>query len=436
MDLSKLITNKIPFPYVYSYPTTRAYQPLSGFVLSNATFAPKVNLYIHIPFCSQKCSFCGYLTTVDAKASSRDEYVKALIREIKRFSYYRPLEISSLNFGGGTPMLLSEEQVAAILAQLQETFPSLGETATEISMEATPESVTDAKIANLKQLGFNRISIGVQTFDESEIRLSKRHNLSAATKRAIEIIRGNGIANLCCDLMYGLQGQTLSSWRGTVQAMLEHRPETIELYRTVVIPDSGLFRIKDAAIMSPEEKYLAYEYARAELLAAGYVQDSHLRFVLPGQGFYRQQANVFKGESLIGFGVGARTYGENAHYRNSYGQNGRQAISRYIEAQSKSESAIETAVYLSGEEKLRRHIIYNLESLDRKRIQELFSYDIYREHETLWNELHKLGLVRIQEATITLTDKAAYFRDTIASYFFSKRNHELESAYYRNYGLD
>jgi oxygen-independent coproporphyrinogen-3 oxidase len=372
---------------------------------------------------------------VETKAASREDYVRALIQEIKSFKYKNPLKINSINFGGGTPMLLSEDQVTDIIAQLQETFPSFKESVEEISMEATPESVTDSKIANLKRLGFNRISIGVQSFNESEIRLSKRHNLPIASDQAIKIIREQGIENLCCDLMYGLQGQTLESWFNSVQSLLNYRPETIELYRTVIIPDTGLFRINNAVIMSPEEKYIAYEYARDQLLTAGYIQDSHVRFVLPKRGFYHQQANVFKDESLIGFGVGARSYAENVHYRNSYGKNSRTAIARYIDAQNNNSSAVETAVFFTQEEKLRRYVIYNLEALNRKEIQALYQYDIYAEYESTWNELEKRGLVLITDNTIKLTDKATYFRDTIASFFFSKENHELESAYYRNYAL-
>lgn len=436
MNLKKHITEKTSFPYVYSYPTTRTYMPVSPDNLSTAIFSARVNLYIHIPFCEQKCSFCGFLTTVDSRTDSRDEYVAAVCQEIERFAYHDHLEISSVNFGGGTPMLLSEEQVSKIMRQLNKSFPGLRKTAAEISIEATPESVTDSKIKNLKKLGFNRVSIGVQSFDASEILLAKRHNLPTATRNAIEIIRRHGISNLCCDLMYGLQGQTIASWQQTVNCLLEYMPETIELYRTVLIPDTGLFRIRDAAIMSPDEKYQAYEYARNKLLAAGYIQDSHVRFVLPQRGFYQQQANVFKGESLIGFGVAARTYAENMHYRNSYGSNGRAAIARYIAAQAAGESAIESAIILSEEEKLRRHIIYNLESLDVAQIESQYGCDIDKKFEAAWQLLKGQGLIRRMNEKIELTDKATYFRDTIAAYFFSADIASLENNYYKNINRD
>ncbi len=436
MNLKKHISEKTSFPYVYSYPPTRAYMPVSPKTVSTAIFSPRVNLYIHIPFCEQKCSFCGFLTTVDSRATSRDEYVTAVCQEIERFAYHEQLEISSVNFGGGTPMLLSEDQVSKIMRQLNKSFSGLRKTATEICMEATPESVTDSKIKNLKGLGFNRVSIGVQSFDASEIRLAKRHNLPAATRNAIEIIRRHGIGNLCCDLMYGLQGQTIASWQQTVSCLLEYMPETIELYRTVLIPDTGLFRIRDAAIMTPEEKYQAYEYASQKLIAAGYIQDSHLRFTIPNRGFYQQQANVFKGESLIGFGVAARTYAENMHYRNSYGSNGRTAIARYIAAQTAGESAIDSAIILSEEEKLRRYLIYNLESLDIEKIKNIYGCDIDKKFESVWQLLKGQGLIRLARGRIELTEKASYFRDTIAAYFFSADNASLENDYYKNINRD
>ncbi len=430
MDLLQLIKQSTSIPFIYTYPTTRAYEKVTNFDISRVQYSENINLYFHIPFCGQKCSFCGYLTTVLTKESEYEAYVDALIEEIKNASHLHDRHISTINFGGGTPMMLSEKQLIKIMKQITISFPDFLKTAAEISIEATPESITEEKTALLKALGFNRISIGVQTLNANEIKSVKRHNFSKQTQKAIEIILSSGINNLCCDLMYGLPGQDLKSWKQTVTGLLEYRPQTIELYRTVSIPKTGFS--KGASFqLSNEEKYEAYEYAREKLLSSGYQQNSHLRFILPKQGFYQQQTNVFCGESLYGFGVGARSYAENVHYRNCYDSSKhRSAIQRYISSQQNSKSAIESAIFLNEEEKLRRYIIYNLESLDIRKIKRIFNIDIVEKYKETWKTLNALSLISIMEDIITLNSQAAYYRDAIAYSFFSEVIQKKEANYY------
>lgn len=431
MDLLKAIQNNQTNPYVYAYPTTRAYQPITNFDYSKLTISEQINLYLHIPFCKQKCSFCGYLTAVTAE-TEYEAYVATLIKEIATQRFLKTKTVSTINFGGGTPLLLSPTQLEKIISQLQKSFPDMRQTLCELSIEATPEAVTPEKLETLKELGFNRISIGIQTFNDDELAATKRGNFCEATRRALHLIRQSGIANLCCDLMYGLPGQTLESWQKSLDELLSWRPETIELYNTVTIPGTGLFRINRAASMKALEKRQAYELARKRLLAAGYVQDSHLRFVIPNQGFYRQQVNVFKGETLIGFGVAARSYTEFTHYRNCYdSRRPKASINRYIEKINQGCTPVESAVFLSPHERCRRFIIYNLESLDRQIIKKNFGIDIIEEYSCIWKILQDLGLVHIHNQSLTLTPEAAYYRDLIAAYFFSPTLQALEENYYR-----
>ncbi len=430
MDLLQCITNHTSIPYIYSYPTTRGYESVTNFDISQVQFSENINLYFHIPFCGQKCSFCGYLTTVLTKEAEYETYVEALIKEIKNATHLHGKRINTINFGGGTPMMLSELQLIRIMGQIKVSFPNFLNTATEISIEATPESITTEKTAVLKALGFNRISIGIQTLNTNEIKSINRHNFSEQTQNAIQIIQTSGIGNLCCDLMYGLPGQDLDSWKQTVLGLLEYRPHTIELYRTVSIPKTGYSK-KASYKLSDKEKYIAYDYAREQLLASGYTQDSHLRFILPGEGFYQQQVNVFKGESLCGFGVGARTYANNVHYRNCYGINQhRLAIQRYINAQENHKSAVESAIFLNQEEKLIRYIIYNLELLDIKKIMQIFNVDITKKYKEIWDTLDTLSLVTITHENISLRYQAAYYRDAIAYCFFSDTLQNKEAYYY------
>ncbi|MCX6793373.1 MAG: coproporphyrinogen-III oxidase family protein [Candidatus Falkowbacteria bacterium] len=431
MDLLQFIKQSASIPYIYSYPTTRAYESNTNFDISKVKFSENINLYFHIPFCNQKCSFCGYLTTVGNKQNDYESYVEALIQEIASATHVHGRRINTINFGGGTPMLLSENQIIKIMKQIEKSFPNFLNTATEISIEATPESINSNKIELLSQLGFNRISIGVQSLNDNELKGVRRCHISKQTQTAINQIKNSNIKNLCCDLMYGLPGQNLTSWQQTIKDLISYRPETIELYRTVAIPGTSFISSKQEQ-MSLIEKHRAYELARNQLLNSGYVQDSHLRFILPNKGFYQQQVNVFKGESLCGFGVGARSYTNNFHYRNSYSSSKHQlAIRRYIDLRPGPGSKIESAVFLNHEERLRRFIIYNLESLDLKKIQNEFSCDLAETHKNIWEILRSLGFISIEKNFIRLKPKAAYYRDTLAYYFFSRSSKIKEAKYYK-----
>lgn len=407
-------------PYVYSYPPTRAYRPVTGFTLDRPTFTDEVNLYVHVPFCHQRCTFCGYLTAIATSPAQYDAYVDALVAEIRSYAdILRHRCVRSVNFGGGTPSLLTAEQFGRVMAALAEANPDLLDTSDEISIEATPESVASQRIAEMRAFGLNRVSIGVQSFEASEIALARRHNAPDVSARTVERLREAGIPNVCCDLMHGISGQSSESWKRSVERTLALRPETVELYSTVVIPGTALAR-HGACAMGNVERLACYAYARDALLAAGYAQDCHLRFVIPGRGAYHQQRNVFAGQSLIGFGVGARSYAEDVHYRNAYDvRHARQAITRYVEAMRTGASAVETAAFVPPHEQMRRHVIYGIERLDLAAFQRKFGVPFADAFPSEHRDLLQLGLAEEREHTFTMTGKGFAFRDVIANAFFS-----------------
>lgn len=432
MNIKQLIQDQFPVQYVYSYPTTRSYEPVSDFSITDVDFTQDINIYIHIPFCDQKCSFCGYLTVIERLQTKRDMYVDALVKEIYSFApYTKDKIVRSINFGGGTPSLLSQKQVEKIMNALKKVFPNFLDTATEISMEATPESIEYEKIQHLKTLGFNRMSIGIQTLHGVEIVKTGRHNSSTTSINAMKILRHSGIDNLCVDLMYGLPLQTEQTWQSTVRGILEFQPETIELYRTVIIPGTRLSRAENPTnLIEWKKKSLEYSFARDILMNKGYAQDFHVRFVIPKKGFYDQQSNVFKGQSLVGFGVGARTYADNVHYRNTYSTKySKTAIDRYVEAVNMDQPCVESAIFLTNQEKGRRHAIYNLESLDVHYLLKTYGLDIS-------TEIVQSGLFTKNGNVFSLKPSEWYHRDLVAYSLFSEKNLELEKKYYGEFLKD
>lgn len=433
MNISQLIAQAFPVQYVYSYPTTRMYDVVPELVWSHVGLTDSINVYIHIPFCNQHCSFCGYLTVIERQATEHDAYVDALVSEITRFkTNAQGKTVATINFGGGTPSLLALNQIDRIMHAIEITFPNHRNTCTELSMEATPESLNPELVKHLHSWGFNRISIGIQTLDSAEINQVKRNNFSDESIRAIELVKSSGIGNLCVDLMYGLPGQTEQSWQHTLETIIGYQPETVELYRTVVIPKTRLAQTIDPTLVSMwQEKYHFYQLAHNAFMQDGYHSDSHVRYVQPGKGFYHQQANVFRGQSLVGFGVGARSYGENVHLRNVYtASTGKHAVKKYIETINQGQSLIESAYLLNHEEQARRYCIYNLESLDTDYVYRQYGFDVMRTCAPQIAALTQCGMIMQKGSTLILTDAARYHRDLVAYHFFSRENLLREKSYY------
>lgn len=420
-------------PYVYLYPTPRMFETSEFGTRIHPEFTEELNVYIHIPFCRQKCTWCGYLTVIENKKNAeaiQEKYVDCIVREIHLTQdTLRRSKITSINFGGGTPSLLTPIQFARIMMALVLANPQALE-ADEVSIEATPESIESGKIAAFQQFGLNRVSVGVESFIDSEIALSNRHNTSSQSENTLQTLKELNVPNVCVDLMYGLPGQTVQSWKESLQKLVEIRPQTVELYATSSVEGTSFFR-NQPETMSPQEMLDCYFLARQALLIAGYIQDCHMRFVLPNsEGGYVQQANVMKGQSLIGFGVGARTYAKNLHYRNVYSaKNPKRALKQYMQTVENWFLPITDIAEISQEDRLRQFVIYNLEHLDRKQVRRIFDLNVRNHFRREFNEIIELGLAEDDGKIIRLTPKGLSHRDLIAREFFSSEAKKKEVMY-------
>ncbi len=428
--LKHRILGSVSSPYVYSYPTTRSYEPLSGFSFAEAQFTRRLNVYIHIPFCEQLCTFCGYFTVLDRSSSFQERYVDAIVAEIGLHGKLLGESIiASVNFGGGTPSLLTGEQLGRIMRALIVANPRLPETAHEISIEATPESVEEEKFSAFHRSGINRVSIGVQSFNLNEIRKAGRHNSARNSTGAVKMLHEIGISNVCVDLMYGIEDQTFQSWKNSVQMTLALRPETVELYGTVSIPGTS-FANRAASLMDDEAKLSCYAYASSAFRAAGYRQEAHLRFTLLSESGYQQQANIFRGESLLGIGVAARTYATNVLCRNITGSDRTQVIEEYLRSISSGVIPVRDGIFLSEEEAMRQFVIYRLERLSLAEFSRQFGVSFGEEFSEHLGALIDLGLAEHDAITFSLTPKGLAIRDTIARAFFSDSVRIREEGYY------
>ena len=186
-------------------------------------------LYIHIPFCKSKCPYCDFYSVTDENLISA--YLTALDAEARLYRGRFP-GFDSLFLGGGTPSWLGEAQIAELMKNLRRHFVFAPDT--EITIEANPDDITAGKLAIWRELGINRLSLGVQSFDEAELRFLGRRHTARQTAAAIELIRAAGFTNLGLDLMYGLPGQNLDTWLNTLETALSFAPEHLSCYQLTI----------------------------------------------------------------------------------------------------------------------------------------------------------------------------------------------------------
>ena len=272
-----------------------------------------VGIYIHIPFCKSRCIYCGFYSTTNKELKER--YVDALIREIhmRKDDFARlgtslsPSSTSTVYFGGGTPSSLSVCDIERIVGALESTFNG---TPSEVTLEMNPDDVTKDYMKAVRQMGINRISMGIQTFDDSRLQfIRRRHNASQAEK-AVMTIREEGIHNVSIDLMFGFPNQTMDEWVTDIDKAIALHPTHISEYSLMYEEDTPLFRMlqKGEINQIDDETSLAmYTELINRLTANGYEHYEISNFAMPG---YRSVHNssYWHDTPYLGFGAAAHSY--------------------------------------------------------------------------------------------------------------------------------
>ena len=278
-----------------------------------------LGIYIQVPFCQTKCTYCNFHTGV----VSRDRYqpyANAICREIAGSPEARQPSADTVYFGGGTPSLLDPAALAKIITTLRATYSF--ETP-EITLEADPETISPEKANSWLAAGFNRISLGVQSFNDRELQATGRMHRRADIARATEILRAAGFDNISMDLIIGLPHQTRESWEQSVSELLDLRPEHISIYMLEVDEGSHLgkeslaggTRYSAPAIPPDDTQAEFYDSACARLATAGYDHYEISNWALPGR-CSRHNLKYWQREPYLGLGAGAHSFDGKTRWAN------------------------------------------------------------------------------------------------------------------------
>lgn len=262
-------------------------------------------VYIHIPFCIRKCSYCDFNSTA-APEIPIEHYVELLKKEISSARSLK--DISTIYFGGGTPSLLPPVAVAAIIGEIRNCYGLL--TDAEITLEANPGTITQSSLEGYLAGGVNRLSIGVQSLDDRELELLGRIHTAGEARAAIAAARAAGFANIGIDLIHSLPGQSVEGWLGTLEAVIALKPVHISAYGLTIEPGTPLFASLEAGeieALDDERSAEMFELTSARLTQAGYEHYEISNYAQPG---YRSRHNqiYWQRGSYRGFGAAAHSF--------------------------------------------------------------------------------------------------------------------------------
>jgi oxygen-independent coproporphyrinogen-3 oxidase len=270
------------------------------------SFVNHPGLYIHIPFCKTKCPYCDFYSI--ASPELIPNFLEALEKEalLYKDSF---TSFDSFYLGGGTPSLLTRGQLDRLMKNLRRTFIFAPDS--EITIEANPDDVTPEKLSLWRDLGVNRLSLGVQSFNEEELRFLGRRHTARQTTQALELIRAAGFQNLGLDLMYGLPGQRLESWLKTLEQALSHQPEHLSCYQLTLAPETPFGRLAARGKVTPldEEAARAFFLETSRYLTArGYLHYEVSNFARGEAHLCRHNRKYWQHAPYLGLGPGAHSF--------------------------------------------------------------------------------------------------------------------------------
>ena len=278
---------------------------------------PALELYIHIPFCERKCNYCDFLS-FRAEPGMHEDYVSQLIKELTGMSAVcSNYSVSSVFVGGGTPSILQAEYIETILDTIRKHY-DLSETA-EITIECNPGTIIRHKLAAYKAAGINRLSIGLQSADNAELKLLGRVHSFEDFLKTFQAARMEGFQNINVDLINCFPMQSMKTWRKTLRTVLMLKPEHVSVYNLIIEPGTPFAEMqKEGVLMMPseEEQEKIDAYTKSYMQRSGYSRYEFSNWCRPGFEC-RHNYGYWTGVPYLGFGLGAASYFSGYRWKNT-----------------------------------------------------------------------------------------------------------------------
>lgn len=363
----------------------------------------KVGIYVHIPFCKQKCFYCDFVSFCD-KTSFIDEYIECLKKEIKSKSDKKGFIIDTIYIGGGTPSVIDEKLVRDVLETIRESF--IIDKEAEVTIEVNPGTVNEEKLKIYKESGINRISMGLQSTNSSLLKMLGRIHTYEEFLECFNLARRIGFENINVDLMIGLPGQTLEDIDESIERMINLKPEHISVYSLIVEDGTKISRdIEIGKLILPEEEFERKMYWRVKekLKDNGYNHYEISNFAKKGYES-KHNMNCWNQREYLGFGASAHSYFKHIRYSNI------ENLEKYIDNISKEQIEENKEIHeiQDIDSSKKEYMLLGLRKIDGVNITEFknkfVDNPIYLFRKEL-NKLVKNELIEIDENSIKLTNK-------------------------------
>ncbi len=358
----------------------------------------KIGLYIHIPFCVKKCNYCDFLS---APASEKERaayvgYIKEEIRAYKSCNYCA----DTIFFGGGTPSLLSTEEFEELMREIRVSFYI--EPQAEITVECNPETVDKDKLSAMRQMGINRISFGLQSAIDNELKLLGRIHSYERFVEAYRTARCVGFDNINIDLMSAIPGQTEDSWERTLREVISLKPEHISAYSLILEEGTEFYERQEELALPGEEEERRMYYRTKELLAqAGYMRYEISNYAKSSFAC-RHNCKYWSGQEYIGLGLGASSYLRGTRFHNPTIMKEYSRVCMNLSALRREEEK------LSAERQMEEYCFLGLrltEGVSKKNFEERFGIPIRAVYKDVLEYFLNLKLIKEQGDRVFLTDR-------------------------------
>lgn len=369
-------------------------------------------IYIHIPFCRKACHYCNFhfSTSIRLKA----DLLSALLKEVElSYGFLSDTRLESIYFGGGTPSLMSGEELESILKKLSDYYQ--WDRSCEITLEVNPEDLNKEYLRMLKRIGVNRLSIGIQSFKDQDLLLMNRAHNASQSKKALDFVTSSEINSFSIDLMFGLVNSTIETWGENIESALSYHPSHISCYNLTIEEQTAFDKWhRQGKIKTPQEdvQFQQFKLAHDMLDAAGY--DHYEISNYARDGFIAvHNTNYWKKEKYLGLGPSAHSYnGSERRWNIAHNP-------KYIKAISEGILPVENEK-LGEKEKFNEFIMLSLRTkwgIEKNQLKQ-FSPNIQAHFLTKISDLIETNVVQTDNERYYLSVDRWYLSDDISSHFF------------------
>lgn len=368
-----------------------------------------LELYVHIPFCVRKCQYCDFLSG-PSDEETKDRYIEALLKEIRAAEHTEDYEIVSVFIGGGTPSALKAEAIASIMRTLQEQFFFCEDA--EVTIEANPGTVDLEKLTIYRNVGINRLSLGLQSTDAEELKLLGRIHSYEEFLKSYEWARKAGFSNINIDLMFAIPGQTGEAWRQHLYQVAELNPEHISAY-SLIIEEGTPFAEQNLDLPDEDTEYQMYEDTAEILERYGYRQYEISNYAKQGY-MCRHNAGYWQRREYLGFGLGASSLYRGMRFSNT------RRMQEYLKESRNPDQIRKDVTVLSRNEQIEEFMFLGLrmtEGISEKKFEENFDVRLMDIYGDILQKYEETGFMEHIETKWRLTRKGIHVSNHILADF-------------------